>query len=134
MRRRILATQHGNEKLIRAAKPSATNVRNCLFMVRPLIEIKVEIFDSLPDHLNCKNGLVDLRTGEIEPHSPHHYLTYCVQTEYDPYADYVEWIEFLDGVVADSSLVPYLQEAVGYGITGHTREECLFYLFGPPRS
>jgi hypothetical protein len=28
----------------------------------------------------------------------------------------------------------YLQEALGYSITGHTSEECLFYIYGPPRS
>jgi putative DNA primase/helicase len=28
----------------------------------------------------------------------------------------------------------YLQLAVGYSLTGHTREEVLFYLYGPPRS
>jgi putative DNA primase/helicase len=31
-------------------------------------------------------------------------------------------------------IVPYLQEALGYSISGHTSEECLFYIFGPPRS
>jgi putative DNA primase/helicase len=31
-------------------------------------------------------------------------------------------------------MVEYLQEALGYSITGHTSEECLFYIFGPPRS
>lgn len=28
----------------------------------------------------------------------------------------------------------WLQMAVGYSLTGHTREEVLFYLYGPPRS
>jgi putative DNA primase/helicase len=28
----------------------------------------------------------------------------------------------------------YLQEAVGYSITGHTWEECLFYIYGPTRA
>lgn len=28
----------------------------------------------------------------------------------------------------------YLQEAMGYSITGHTSEECVFYLWGPTRA
>jgi putative DNA primase/helicase len=31
-------------------------------------------------------------------------------------------------------MIGYLQEALGYSITGHTSEECLFYIYGPPRS
>jgi putative DNA primase/helicase len=31
-------------------------------------------------------------------------------------------------------MVGYLQEALGYSLTGLTSEECLFYIYGPPRS
>jgi putative DNA primase/helicase len=44
-------------------------------------------------------------------------------------------LEFLGDVLdEDQELINYLQEAVGYTLTGHTREECLFYLCGPSRS
>jgi putative DNA primase/helicase len=33
----------------------------------------------------------------------------------------------------NQELIHYLQEAVGYTLTGHTSEECLFYLCGPTR-
>lgn len=133
MQRRTLAVQHNQEALIRAAKPSASNVRNCIYMLQALIDVSVSEFDADPDLLNCKNGVVNLQTGEIAPHDPAQRFTYCVPVDYDPSADYVEWVEFLAGVdVGD--LADFLQLAVGYSLTGHTREECLFYIHGPTRS
>ena len=32
------------------------------------------------------------------------------------------------------AVIDYLQMAVGYSLTGHTSEECLWYVFGPSRS
>jgi hypothetical protein len=72
------------------------------------------LFDASPDHLNCANGVVDLRTGAIEAHSPDQLFTYCVPVDYDPHADYVHWLEFLGSVVSDFEIVEYLQMALGY--------------------
>jgi putative DNA primase/helicase len=54
---------------------------------------------------------------------------------YIPGASSEAWLQFLSAVVAGGEEVRhFLQEAGGYGLTGHTREEKLFYLFGDPRS
>lgn len=131
--RRMRAVGANQEKLIAASKPSATNVRNCIYMFQPLITTTEANFDADPNLLNCTNGVIDLRTGELIPHDPAQRFTYCVPVDYDPNADYVDWIEFLHGVV-DGSMIDWLQMAVGYSATGHTREECLFYVYGPTRS
>lgn len=133
MQRRTLAVHHNQEGLIRAAKPSASNVRNCIYMFQALIDVNVSEFDANPDLLNCKNGVVNLISGEVTPHNPQQRFTYCVPVDYDSAADYVEWVEFLAGVDL-GVLVDFLQLAVGYSLTGHTREECLFYIHGPTRS
>jgi len=117
-----------------AAKPNANNVRNCQFMLKAILETSFTLFDASPDHLNCANGVVDLRTGAIEAHSPEQLFTYCVPVDYDPHADYVHWVEFLGSVVSDFEIVEYLQMALGYSITGHTREECMFAIVGATRS
>lgn len=132
--RHQLAQQSGLGTLTAAARPSAANVRNCQFMLRSLIEVNAEQFDASPDHLNCKNGVVDLRTGVVEAHTPTQLYTYCVPVEYDPGADYVHWIEFLHSVVSEPGMVDYLQLALGYSITGNTSEECLFAIVGATRS
>ena len=78
--------------------------------------------------------MVDLRTGDVEPHSRDQRFTYCVPVDYG-YAESPEWLDYLHGVVGGGQeVIDYLQMALGYSLTGHTREEILFYLFGPPRS
>lgn len=131
--RRMKAVGANHEKLVAASKPSATNVRNCIYMFQPLITTTEANFDADPNLLNCANGVIDLRTGQLMPHDSRQRFTYCVPVEYDPSADYVDWIEFLHGVT-DPSMIDFLQMAVGYSATGHTREECLFYVHGPTRS
>ena len=96
--------------------------------------MSIDSFDGDPDLLNCQNGVVDLRTGKLEKHSYTQRFTYCIPVPYAKTA-YTEWLNYLQGVVGGGQVVlDYLQMAVGYSLTGHTREEILFYLFGPTRS
>jgi putative DNA primase/helicase len=83
--------------------------------------------------LNCKNGVVNLRTGELLPHSPDYHFTYCVPVDYIPLAPNQVWLKWLDKAVSKED-ADFLQLSAGYSATGHTSEEVLFYLFGPPRS
>ena len=81
--------------------------------------------------LNCKNGTLDLRTGELRPHNRKDYITRIIPTEYNPYADFEEWAKFLDRIMnGNRELISFLQRAVGYSLTGSTREQCLFMLYG----
>jgi putative DNA primase/helicase len=133
-RRATLALNHDRDALLKATKPSATNVRNCLYLFKSLVDISASALDADPALLNCNNGVVDLRTGALTPHDSSQLFTYCVPVDYDPSADYVPWVEFLHNVTPGPEVVDYLQTAVGYSITGDTREECLFYIHGPTRS
>ena len=96
--------------------------------------VSLSEFDNSPDLLNCANGVVDLRTGEIEPHGPEQKNTYCSPVAYKPTADYADWEEWLLDAVGDQKIVEWLQMAVGYSMTGCTYEDILFYIFGPTRS
>ena len=91
-------------------------------------------FDADPDLLNCLNGVIDLRTGALYPHSPNQHFTVCAPVEYEPATDYSQWVSWLKSVVKTELTAQWLQMAVGYTLTGRTNEEILFYLYGPPRS
>jgi putative DNA primase/helicase len=41
-------------------------------------------FDAQPWLLNCINGTIDLRTGELRPHDPADLLTCLAPTDYKP--------------------------------------------------
>jgi putative DNA primase/helicase len=134
-RRRLVAVHDERESIVNCSKLSARRVKDCQFLFQPLVTANVSDFDNSPDLLNCQNGVVDLRTGDRMQHYPDQYFTYCLPVEYDPKADSTEWVKFLTQAVGgDREVVEYLQMAVGYSITGHTREECLFYIHGPTRS
>jgi len=50
------------------------------------------------DVLNVKNGLLQVATGELLPHTPEHLGTIQLPAEYDPDADCPGWYRFLEDV------------------------------------
>ena len=134
--RRIAAVAAEREAVVKAATPSARRVRDARFMLSSLLTAPVESFDAPAHLLNAQNGVINLATGELLPHDPHaHRFTYVVNAAYDPQADRSEWLAFLRQTIgADDDLLRFVQMAVGYSLTGETREECLFYVHGPARS
>lgn len=89
-------------------------------------------FDQDPWLLNCQNGTLDLRTRAFRPHNPGDMLATLAGVNYDPEAASPLWEEtVLAAMNGDQELAGYLQKALGYGLTGDTREECFFLLYGP---
>lgn len=81
---------------------------------------------------NCKNGTLDLRTMEFREHRPEDFLTKVSPVIYDPDADCPRWRTFITEIMqGDKARADYLQKAIGYSLTGDTRMECLFILYGP---
>lgn len=132
--RRMVAVIAREETIVNSCKPNNATVNACMSLFKSLVHRSVDIFDVSKDLINCANGTVNLRTGIIQDHSPFDYLTYRLSVAYNPDADYVDWLEFLSKSVSHPEMINYLQTAIGYSITGHVNEECLFYLFGPTRS
>jgi len=80
--------------------------------------------------LNVDNGTLDLRTGALRRHDSHDLLTYCVPITYEPRAEAPRWRQHLERVLPDPKLRAYLQAAIGYALTGSTREQCFFVAYG----
>jgi putative DNA primase/helicase len=130
--RRMAAVAAENESLVKITKANNTNVNGTREVLRNYVGCVVAQFDDSPDHLNCANGVVNLRSGQLVAHSPSQKFTYCVPYDYRPGTDYTQWVNWLGQ--ATTAPLDYLQAAAGYSITGHTWEEILFYLYGEPRS
>jgi putative DNA primase/helicase len=134
-RRWAVAVQAQHKDILSCARLSARHVQDCRTLLRSILDVNLGEFDRDLDALNCANGVVDLRTGRLMPHQPSQRYTYCTPVDYLSGADCSEWLAFLDQVVGGGQeVLAYLQRAVGYTLTGHTREESLFYIFGPSRS
>ena len=120
-------------KVRRFCLPNKGRVQGAEHMLSSLVISQPGEFDTEPDLLNCSNGVVDLRNGKLIAHDPSQRFTYCSPVDYKPGASSEQWVSFLEAAVG-AEQAAYLQLAVGYTLTGHTREEVLFYLYGPPRA
>ena len=102
-----------------------------LEQAKPRLACRPEVFDADPWWLNCRNGVVDLRTGELLPHDRTRYQRKCVATHYDPDAKCLHWFRFLYTTFGgDAQMMLFLQRAIGYTLTGDTSMQCLFFLYG----
>ena len=79
--------------------------------------------------LNTPNGVVDLRTGAVQPHERTHYMTKI--TTATPRGECPIWRRFLNEITeGNEALQCYLQRVAGYALTGSTQEHALFFLYG----
>jgi putative DNA primase/helicase len=132
--RRHAAVEAEMENIVKATVSDTKRINGIITCFRAHVVVSVDMFDALEHLLNCKNGVVNLKTGELIPHSETQYFTYCVPVDYKE-SDATEWIDYLQGIVGGGTeMIDYLQLALGYSLTGSTREECLFYVYGPTRS
>jgi putative DNA primase/helicase len=89
-------------------------------------------FDNDKDLLNCANGTIDLRTGNLRPHNQGDMLTKLTPVEYHPDCRCPRWERFLqDATGHDAEFIAFLQVLAGYILTGHTREDICAFLYGP---
>lgn len=120
-------------ELIKKSIPNNSRVQGAKALLQSKVYAAPYTFDDDPDLLNCLNGVVDLRTGELLPHAASQRFTHCTAAAYVPHANATQWRNWLTEVVG-ATVADWLQIAAGYSLTGHTREEVLFYLLGPSRS
>lgn len=97
----------------------------------PGIPVLPEDLDSKPWLLNVINGTVKLSTGDLQPHCREDLCTKLAPVTYDPEAACPKWMGFLKRILReDEELIAFVQRAVGYALTGSTREQVLFMLYG----
>ena len=96
----------------------------------PKIAVTPCEFDKDPWLFCCNNGTLDLRTSELKPHDPKDLITRISNADYDPAAKCPTWERFLEDIFVDQKLIEYIQLAVGYSLTGSTREQCMFIMYG----
>jgi len=95
------------------------------------IPVLTDELDTDPWLLNCLSGSVDLRTGQLSPHSRENLVTKLAPVEYDPDAEAPRFEEFLSQIMGgDEELVGFLQMAFGYALTGDVSEQVIFIFHG----
>jgi len=124
-----------NEKVVKKAihlqsKSKIDAIEN-LARSEPGIPIEASSFDQNQYLLNTPNCVVDLTTGNLFSHDPSWYMTKLTSVGYDPSAQCPRWDEFLNTVMdGNQEMIKFLQRCIGYALTGSTKEQCFFILFG----
>lgn len=97
----------------------------------PGIPILPEDMDRDPWLLNVKTGVIDLKTGLLQPHRREDLITKLAPVEYSPDAACPFWLEHLNRIFAgNEGLISFLQVALGYCATGHVDERVMFICHG----
>jgi len=74
---------------------------------------------------------MNLETGNLDAHVREDHITHCLDVNYDKAANCSTWTGFLIDIFdGRQELIQFVQRAVGYTLTGSTREQCFFLLYG----
>jgi P4 family phage/plasmid primase-like protien len=113
------------------ASESSRSIRALLDRAKSELPVVPDEFNTHLYLLNCDNGTLDLRNGELHPHSPRSMLTRCLKVRYNPLALCSQWRDFIKSIFAnDTSLMSFMQQALGMSLCGDISEQCLFICYG----
>lgn len=123
----------GDKETKRFATRTASHVgiKAMISLAESEVPISIEAMNCNPYLLNCPNGTVDLRTGELRKHQRQDGITKVCPTEYHPEATAPTWEQFQRDVAdGDEELISFKQRFYGYALTGDVREQILAIAYG----
>lgn len=116
----------------RMRKWSTTSGVSSFIKVHRLIAARLESFDADPYLLGVQNGVVNLRTGELLPHTPALMISRMCRVECAPKgARPRKWIRALLRIMrGNRGMVRYLQRLLGYCLSGDRRHHVVAFFYG----
>lgn len=98
--------------------------------------ISADELDKDPMIIGLPNGCLDLNTCKPKETSKDEFITKSIRVDYNPEARCELWEDvFIPSICCnDQQLMLFLQKLAGYMLTGSTKEEMLFFLFGAGRN
>ena len=92
----------------------------------PPIPISPDVLDKNTWILNCPNGKIDLRTGQLCEHRREDYISKLCPVKYQPAALCPIWLATLDKCFSRNyDLIDFVQRFAGYCLTGDVSEQIL---------
>jgi putative DNA primase/helicase len=109
---------------------SERSLKSMIELAKDELPISANDLDKDPFLLNCQNGVVDLRTGQLKPHDQELYMSKIAGASYLPGKPFSKFEQFLKDVTCgDSELTDYFQQICGMAAVGKVFYEgmCMFY-------
>jgi len=93
--------------------------------------VSIEEFDADRYLFNCENGTLDLLNMEFREHRATDKITKLAPVTYEPTAYCERFNSYISEIMSgDTEKAKFLQKVLGYAISGDTRYECMFFLYG----
>lgn len=83
------------------------------------------------DLINCKNGVLNVKSGELLEHDAKYLMTKMFGTSYIPGATCARFERFMADAVPDPEMRAYVQRALGYSLLGRPGGRSIFLIYGP---
>lgn len=99
-------------------------------LARSKLAARLTDFDQNKLLINFTNGTFNLKTNDIREHRRGDMITQIACSDYSPGADRTTWEKFIREILPKQGLHDYVQDAVGYSLTGSVKEQCMFILYG----
>jgi putative DNA primase/helicase len=100
-------------------------------LAQPDVAVTPDDLDADGWLLNCSNGTVDLRTGQLQPHRREDRITRVLQVEFAPDAQCPQFERFLQETFrGDQDLIRHVQNWHGHCLTSDIREQFLYIYLG----
>lgn len=133
-----LMTNNGGNRMINLKSFEYINNSLNKNKLQAMIDLSKSELASIPSEfdkdkmlINCQNGVLNLETGKLVDHDHRHMMTCIAGTHFDPDAKCPRWLKFLNEIMeGDEDMIKYIQRAVGYSMTGKTKEQVLFMFYG----
>ncbi|MFI7148415.1 phage/plasmid primase, P4 family [Nonomuraea sp. NPDC050022] len=124
----------GGKAIVSAAKrlESSRGVAGILSLAgtEKLIALDPSALDADSYLLNCANGVLDLRTGELLPPDPMLHLTKVTKAAFRADAEAPEFRKFLERILPDEPVRAFVQRLLGYSLLGLVQEHILAVFYG----
>jgi putative DNA primase/helicase len=128
---RDLAQTEDARGAISAARSAFASGVEKYAMADPTFARTADAWDADPGLAGCPGGVIDLRTGLMEPADPAHGITKSLAIDPSERADCPLWLAFLDETFGgDAGLIRFVQQFVGYALTGIVSEHALVFGYG----
>jgi P4 family phage/plasmid primase-like protien len=132
--RMIVAGMRSDKQIVKVLNnlSSEWKIRAITRLLRGVVEVSNDMFEEDPDLLNCDNGVVNLRTGELLDHDRSYYMTRITEAKYLPGSRFNNplfdrMIQAVNPEVRD-----WFQERLGQAATGYTPDDdSVLFLIGP---
>lgn len=109
---------------------AADKIKSLLELAKSAVPISPDKLDAAAWLLNCENGTIDLRSGQLREHRREDLITKIAPVQYRADAEAPTWRAVLERVLPSEAVRTFFKKLCGYAISGDVSEHILPVLYG----